>query len=843
MYIRIIFLLLFLLFSFEGIAQNSSKQLKKAETSSKNLSYAEAIEIYDGILKKSKGLSDEEILSIKLNLAEAYYFVKDYKNAEKYYLEVLSNNPVLKGEKLKAYQRYAQVLSSNGKHQESSKIWMKYTDLQDQDKRGLEFSKLYNNIDPLIRNAGSYRLEYVGINTASPDFSPSFYKDGMVFVSSRNPNNSVKRVFKWDNSSFLDLYYLEDLKVINKEDKTAALGGGGNESDKNNKNKPKTEKLGNDYYTPPTANDANTIAHTGSELINGSKNYEETAIIDVKKFSRTLNSKYHEGPCTFFDNAQKIIFTRNGNSGGGGIFGQKKEGISRLKLYSAEKKSNDWGNIKELAFNSDDYSCGHPSVDKTDKILYFVSDMPGGYGGTDLYMSKFINGTWSKPENLGGKVNTVGNEMFPFIAPDGQLYFSSDGHPGLGDLDIFVAKTDPSNGKVLGKARNVGAPLNSQNDDFGIITDSNRNFGYFSSNRKRGGSDDDIYKFNRIGTLFGCRDLIVNVFDKDTKKPIDKAKFSYFESTQSNNLENGITNNSGNIKLCLPADKEFVFNFQTEGYDPLSKDYNNLDASDFEPSILNIYLKKEAPKVPVLTEPVVKKEKKQGILIQKRTVGGNSNIFRGVISGGENNEPMSAVKVKFINKCNGEVQEMYTRRDGSYEFKRDLECDYELIASRENFAPSSEIIEKAIKKTLFGKKVKPTFSLNLFDTKLYKVGDVIKLENIYYNTDDFKVRDFSKKELDKLANTLKRYPNMIIEIASHTDTRGNAGTNLALSQKRANEVRKYLLSRGVEKNRIKATGKGESEPLNACSDGVQCTEAEHQRNRRTEFKILTIERK
>jgi outer membrane protein OmpA-like peptidoglycan-associated protein len=240
---------------------------------------------------------------------------------------------------------------------------------------------------------------------------------------------------------------------------------------------------------------------------------------------------------------------------------------------------------------------------------------------------------------------------------------------------------------------------------------------------------------------------------------------------------------------------------------------------------------------------VVKKEKKQGVLIQKRTVGGNSNIFRGVISGGENNEPMSAVKVKFINKCNGEVQEMYTRRDGSYEFKRDLECDYELVATRDNFATSSEIIEKAIRKTLFGKKVKPTFSLNLFDTKLYKVGDVIKLENIYYNTDDYKVRDFSKKELDKLANTLKRYPNMIIEIASHTDTRGNSSTNLALSQKRANEVRKYLLSRGVEKNRIKAVGKGETEPLNACSDGVQCTEAEHQRNRRTEFKILTIERK
>nr|MBP6620113.1 OmpA family protein [Leadbetterella sp.] len=159
------------------------------------------------------------------------------------------------------------------------------------------------------------------------------------------------------------------------------------------------------------------------------------------------------------------------------------------------------------------------------------------------------------------------------------------------------------------------------------------------------------------------------------------------------------------------------------------------------------------------------------------------------------------------------------------------------------FGSSSEIIEKSVRKTLFGKKVKkPTFSLNLFDTKLYKVGDVIKLENIYYESESYKIRENAKKDLDKLVNTLKKYPNMIIEVSSHTDTRGNALINLKLSESRAKEVFKYITSRGIDKSRVKSVGKGESEPLNACSDGVQCTEAEHQRNRRTEFKILKIEK-
>jgi outer membrane protein OmpA-like peptidoglycan-associated protein/tetratricopeptide (TPR) repeat protein len=815
------------------------KQIQKAETNVKNYSYSTAIELYEEILKKPKSASVEELQKVKLKLAEAYFFVKDYKNAERLYAEVLPFNPILKGDEIKAYQRFAQVLATLGNKQEASKMWLKFGDLQEQDKRGVEFNKLYSNLESLTRNTNSYNLEYIGINSSNSEFSPTYYKEGLVFVSNKPKSNSIKRVFKWDNSSFLDLYYLEDLKAIGKDEANTALGGGSAPVEKTKKNQ--TEKLGNDYYTPPTSNDANTIAHTGSDYINGSKNYEESASIEVKSFSRKLNSKYHEGPCTFFDNYQKIIFTRNGNTGG--VFGQKKDEVSRLKLYSADKTNRDWGNIKELPFNNDKYSCGHPSVSKDDKILFFVSDMPGGYGGTDIYFSRYENGQWATPINAGGKINTIGNEMFPFIDEAYNLYFSSDGHPGLGDLDMFTIKFDEKTGKSVSILRNLGAPLNSKQDDFGIITNADRTLGYFSTNKKRGGSDDDIMKFTRIGTLYGCRDLIVNVYDKVNKEPLSKSKFTYKVVDNKLEQETATTNEEGNVKICLDADLDFEFTFEEEGYKPFIQFFNNKNASDFEPSTIKVYLER----LVIVKEDEslsLNKPKKTRTLLQKKSTDPDSKVFKGVIAGAEDGIPISAVKVKFVNKCNGDTQEMYTKKDGSYEFKRNLECDYELTAFKDDFGTSTELIEKAVKKTLFGKKTKTEklYELNLFDTRLFKVGDKIKLENIYYEYDSYKIRENAKKDMEKLANTLKRYPNMIVEISSHTDTRGNEATNLVLSQKRANEVYQYMISRDIPKARLKAIGKGESEPLNNCGDGVQCTEAEHQRNRRTEFKILRIEK-
>jgi outer membrane protein OmpA-like peptidoglycan-associated protein len=827
-------------------AQSPQKVLQKANQSFAELGYAKAIELYESLLKKSKGLTDQEVLSASLKLALSYKNVKDYNNAERVYREVLGKNPILKGEDIKAYQHYAQILASNGKHQDAKTFYLKYSDLQEQDKRGEQFAKLYSNLNALQNNIGSYKVEYVGINSGHADFSPVYYQNGLVFVSGRSADNAIKRVFNWDNSSFLDLFYLEDIKTLGTESTSSVSTGASVNTTKPNESK---KKLGQDYYTPPTSNDAKTIGHKGSPLISDNVEYEENPTIETKKFSKTLNSKYHEGPCTFFHDYSKVIFTRNSQNKSG-LLGNKNEGINRLKLYVAEYNDKEWRNIKEFPYNSPDYSCGHPTLTIDDKIMYFVSDMPGGYGGTDIWMTRYNNGEWTKPTNLGGKINTRGNEMFPFVDERGNLYFSTDGMPGLGDLDMFFISMNTATSMPSGVPRNLGAPLNSTRDDFGIITDSERRLGYFSSNRKRGGLDDDIYKFTRMGTLFGCREVIVSVKDRDTKKPMDKLRFEYALKDDPNSKESAITSSEGTIKLCLEADNEFKFSFSQNGYQSRVVSFSNVEASDFEPSKLDIELKSIEPvnnnhnrksNTPINNEPRMR-------IVQRKNGTNKSTIFRGLVTAGKDSTPVAGVIVRFENLCDHSVQLMTTKSDGSYEFKRELNCDYKLEATRDGFGMSSELVSKIEEKRniiakIFTKKKNPLPPTSLFDTKLYKVGDVVKLDNIYYDSDSWKLRKDAARELDRLATILTKYPNMIIEISSHTDTRGNAQDNLALSQKRITEVLDYLSNKGIARNRMKGIGKGETDPVNACSDGVQCTEAEHQRNRRTEFKVLSIERR
>lgn len=847
---RLIFLIYLITATFALFAQNTSKVFQKANNQFETLGYAKAIELYESALKKTKGATEEEIVKAKLNLALCYKLVKDYTNSERIFRETLSANPILKGDDIKAYRHFAQVLTSNGKFPEANQYWQKFNELQEQDKRGVEFIKLNSNREALERNAGSYRIEYVGINSSSADFSPVYYKKGLVFVSGRSANSGIRRVFNWDASSFLDLFYLEDLKAIGSETNGASAIGSSSQNPIQ-KTAPPSKKLGNDYYTPPTSNDAKTVGRKGSEYITGSKelDYEEKPTIPTEKFSKNLNSKYHEGPCAFFHDGSKIIFTRNSQIGGGGIFGQKKNAtINRLKLYSAEFEDNDWRKIKEIPFNSNDYSCGHPTLTIDDKIMYFVSDMPGGYGGTDIWMTRYNNGEWTKPQNLGGSVNTRGNEMFPFIDERGNLYFSSDFHPGLGDLDIFFIPMNTATGMASGKVRNLGAPLNSNKDDFGIITDSERQTGFLSSNRKRGGTDDDIYKFTRLGTLYGCRELIVNIYDNETKKPFDRIRFEYETKGNILSRESAITSNLGTIKLCLEADNDFSFFVKQNGFQAETVSFSNKDASDYESSKLDIYLKKEVILVDKNKKSKPTETKTENdILVARRNGNPISTIFRGIVTAGKDSTPIAGVKIKFINQCTGTFQEMVTGSDGSYEFKRELNCDYILESFKENFGKSSELVAKVEEKrsiiNIFRKKIPAPNTGSLFDTKLYKVGDVVKLDNIYYDSESYKIRKDAARELEKLVRTMQKNPNMIIEIRSHTDTRGNALDNLSLSQRRANQVVDFLVDKGVARARMRGVGKGESEPVNSCGDGVQCTEAEHQRNRRTEFKILSIERK
>lgn len=840
-----IMLIILLLLPTIGSAQVTSRLLQKADSQFEEMAYAQAIETYETFFKKEKEPNATIYDKSRINLATSYFLVKDFEKAEKNYREVLSKNIRLQGDEIQAYLRYAQTLSANGKHQEAAKVYEKYTSLQEQDKRGTEFVKLYNNIEALSRNASSYQIEYLGLNTSSADFSPAYYKDGLVFVSGRGASSPIKRIFNWDNSSFLDLFFIENLSALQGQSSTSAIGSSASSGGLTPT--ASTPKVGDDYYTPATSNDANIITSHGSDYIAGSTEYIEYASIPAKKFSRTLNSKYHEGPCAFYHTEDKIIFTRN-NKTVSNFLGTKNKGVSRLKLYTAVKKGKEWKEIQALPFNSDDYSCGHPSLTVDDQLLYFVSDMPGGYGGTDIYLARFTNGEWSKPINLGGAVNSQGNEMFPYVDDRGNLYFSTDGHPGLGGLDLFFISMNTATGLPVGKARNLGAPLNSTKDDFGILTDSERKTGYFSSNRKRGNSDDDIYRFERFGPLYGCRELVVNVFDNNTRKPLPNVRFKYVNSKDSLFTENVMTNVQGSVRLCLEADNEYIFTYREQRYEPLVKKIDNYDASDYEPTVVNIYLTPE-----VVKEKKQVKKEPQRIIMQRREQS-LSKIFKGVITDAEEGKPMAGVRLRFTNLCSGLTQEYITRSDGSYEFERDIDCDYELTARKDEFALSKEVIPKIEKKTtipiissIFKPKKEirniPNYSGgSLFDTKLYKVGDVVNLNSIYYESNDWRLNKLSEKELDRLIATLNRYPNMIVEIRSHTDSRGNADINLALSKRRVEAVVKYLEKNKIDSRRIKGIGMGESKPMNKCGDGVQCTEAEYQQNRRTEFKILQIEK-
>ncbi len=213
---------------------------------------------------------------------------------------------------------------------------------------------------------------------------------------------------------------------------------------------------------------------------------------EVKYFHQNINSQYHEGPVAFFKDGQQMVFTRNNFHKG--KYRKSDDGINKLKLFFAEKQGDDWGNLKEFVYNNDNYSVGHPALSPDNQVLYFASDMPGGLGGTDLYMCRWENGQWGTPINLGKEVNSEGNEMFPFIDSEGVLYFASNGHGGLGGLDVFSAQ--PKSDAFFGNIQNMGAPINSQQDDFALVFDPAQNIGYFTSkDRPKAAGDDDIFKF------------------------------------------------------------------------------------------------------------------------------------------------------------------------------------------------------------------------------------------------------------------------------------------------------------------------------------------------------------
>jgi len=546
-------------------------------------------------------------------------------------------------------------------------------------------------------------------------------------------------------------------------------------------------------------------------VVNYEYSWKETPYLDIyevkldgsvgspKFLKGKVNSKYHDGPACFSKDGTEMFFTRNSS-----IFrliSKRGEGnVGNLKIFYVKNVNGELSTAVELPFNSEDFSCGHPSISKDGSTLYFTSDMPGGFGGSDIYMSKREANGWSTPENLGPEINTEGNEMFPYIHESGVMFFASNGHLGLGGLDIFRAEFESGKYQV----ENMGYPLNSKNDDFALIVNEEEKEGYFSSNREGGKGDDDIYKFIALKVNLNLRGKI---FDAETKEHIEKASVVLKDS---NGESLRLISSSEDFDFTAEVDPNSTYNLFVD-----KEEYNSFNAS-----IIPSALQSNNNAV------------EYDVFLKKTPVWG---IF-GKVYYKESLENIPNVNIHITNTASGEVVDYSSNDEGLFRIQLEQNTDYNIFFEKEGifsiradystrrreagWVNADEFIELAFEKV--------------------ELNKTIEIPNIYYDLGKWNIRPDAAIELDKVVQFLLDNPKIKIELGSHTDSRGSAVSNQSLSQKRAQSAVDYIVKNGIARDRISAKGYGESRLKNRCADGVKCSKEEHQENRRSEIRITGI---
>ena len=523
-----------------------------------------------------------------------------------------------------------------------------------------------------------------------------------------------------------------------------------------------------------------------------------------------IKTKVHEGPLCFTKDGKTEFITRNN------YFHKKlkksKENKVNLKIFIRKKEGEKWADWTEFTFNSDEYSCGHPAVSSDGSTLYFVSDMPGTLGLTDIWVSKFENNNWTKPENLGQTINTEGREMFPQIFENDILFYSSDGKTGLGGLDVFYSIPGGDN---YFESQNLGYPLNSQHDDFGFFALTNTT-GYLSSNR--GDTKDDIYSFvSKRPIISNAVNLIVK--EKESKEIIQDADVTIIDE-DGKTVGQAKSNDKGEVKFNVLPGKNYKVKATKDGY-------------------------KESVGIIKDTEVARLGNSKKELLVEKKIIG-----LLCLIVDAENLSPIENVKVTLVDGFNQKNSLGFTtNKDGDFRHiykdkKIGDDLSYIVKMEKEGYVTKTQGVDLTIKKEGY------VLLHEFLNTKMYKIklgadlGKMIDLHPIYFDLGKFNINTASSVELNKIVTIMKENPSMTIELGAHTDCRGSAASNLGLSDKRAKASAAYIVSKGIDKTRIYGKGYGESKLINDCKcEGAvksPCGEQVHAENRRTEFKIVKI---
>lgn len=630
---------------------------------------------------------------------------------------------------------YVNALIRNGKYEEAQE-W-----IDAQDSIFIEPASLAKSIE-LIQNEKAaeldvdfYKVEQVDLGMKGSCFSPVYYKDGLVFCGESAWEGLLAPSYGWTGRGYLDMYYVP---------------------------------------------------------------FDENGIPgEAKQLSKIMNTEIHEGPLCFTPDTTEAYFTANNYFRKG--VRKEADGSNNLKLYKATLKKDKWKEHEEFFFNSDVYSTGHAAISPDGEQIIFVSDAPDGVGGTDLYRSKLDeSGEWSEPENLS-ELNTVGDEMFPYYYTDNNgmdfLFFSSNGHPGIGGLDLYAAQMTPTG---FASIQHLPSPLNSSSDDFAMILNADGNKGYFSSNRASTQGVDKIYSFEKTQIQ-----VEILVLDKRTKEALEQVSLVF----DGNREEAQETNAEGKHNFPSPP----LMTYQVD----LSKQY-------YEPSNETL----EIPGALSAGEDTLK---------VRYTMDRSEVYVAGVVLDRETDLPIAAADVT-IRGLSVETEDVKLLADENGQFFSKIfkGYSYEFMAKKETYLAGNTIVAH------MQPQGEDTIDVVIYLDKIV-IDKPIEVKNIYYDFDKWDIRPDAAIELDKLVKILVDNPEITIELMSHTDCRGSDAYNLTLSQKRAESAVNYIISEGIAKERIIAKGYGEKKLVNRCDDGVACSEKEHQQNRRTEFKVTKVD--
>ncbi|MDR7212367.1 OmpA family protein [Flavobacterium piscis] len=420
------------------------------------------------------------------NAADSYYFISDARNALKWYRKLYE----VQGNNLTDiyYLRYIQSMKGVMDYDEANRIIKEYLDKKGDKEEINKYVTQKKQMDSLSKVKSLYEVKNLDINTSKSDFGATFFQDKIVFTSARDTTKFSEKLYSWNNQPFLNLYVAD-------------------------------------------------------------RNPADGSLFNEVVFLPNVMTKYHEATASFDTSGKTIYYTTNIVKKNKLIVDETK--TNNFQIIKGDIIDNKLENPQRIFFNSNDYSVGHPSLSEDGQWLFFASDMPGGYGETDLYMVKIAaDGTMSSPQNLGPKINTIGNDLFPFFR-NGVLYFSSDGHYGWGDLDVYESQflSDGS----FSEPKNLGAPINSNRDDFAFIIDKTNRYGYVSSNRDEGKGDDDIYSFTKRDPVCN-QNISGKTIDRKTKLPLSDVTIMAYNS-YNDILSETKSNFEGKYVITVPCGK------------------------------------------------------------------------------------------------------------------------------------------------------------------------------------------------------------------------------------------------------------------------------------------------